>query len=228
MDYVYICRDGENEELRYSIRSVETNFPKGRVWVVGGKPSWYIGNYIPVENASTKQLNAIKNLFTITESEDISENFVLMNDDFFIINPVSDIKTYHGGNLMDKIKLRREITPTSKYPDLLLKAYRALQRRGIVDILDYELHVPMPMTKAGLREALEMGTQWRSTYGNLYGVGGELAEDVKVYGSGDLLEVTYDIDFLKSDYVSTDDGSFLRVYNKILKDRFPNPSSCEL
>lgn len=195
---------------------------------MGGKPDWYTGNYVPVENASTKQLNAIQNLFTVTQTKDISENFVLMNDDFFVINPVKDIKTYHGGDLMAKIKLRREITPTSKYPDLLLKAYRALQRRGIEVILDYDIHVPMPMTKTGLKEALDMGTQWRSTYGNLYGVGGEEIEDVKVYGSGDLLEVTYDIDNLKHDYISTDDGSFLRVYNRILKDRFPNPSTCEL
>lgn len=227
MDYVYICRAGENEELRYSLRSLEKNLPEGSVWLVGGKPDWYRGNYIPVESTGRKQENAINNLRTITESDKISEKFVLMNDDFFVVKPVTDIKTYHGGNLMDRIKLRREITPRSKYPELLLKAYRALQRRGIQDILDYDLHVPMIMTKSGLKQALNMGTQWRSTYGNLHNVGGTQIEDVKVYNTATLVEISYDIDNLKYEYLSTDDSSFLFVWEKILKDMFPDPSSYE-
>ena len=48
MHFVYICKDGENEELRYSIRSVLKNTKDAVIWVVGGKPNWYIGNYIKV------------------------------------------------------------------------------------------------------------------------------------------------------------------------------------
>lgn len=228
MDYVYICRNGENEELRYSIRSVEKHGPAGRIWLVGGRPDWYVGNHIPRNNSSGKQANAIENLRAIVESTEISDKFVLMNDDFFIVKPISDIKTYHGGNLMDRIKLRREISPNSKYPSILLKAYKALQRRGLTNILDYDLHVPMPMTKAGLKEALDMGTQWRSTYGNLHNVGGTQIEDVKVYNSFSLVEISYDISDLKYEYLSTDDSSFPLVWERILKDMFPDPSSYEL
>ena len=46
MDIVYNCRPGkQNEELRYSIRSVMENLPHDNLWVVGGKPEWYTGNY---------------------------------------------------------------------------------------------------------------------------------------------------------------------------------------
>jgi hypothetical protein len=228
MDYVYICRDGENEELRYSIRSVETNFPSGKIWVVGGRPSWYTGNFIPVSSTSSKQINAIKNLSAIIQTSEISENFVLMNDDFFIVKPVKDIGTYHGGNLQDKIDLRRAITPGSRYIDLLLKTQKVLQKIGISEILDYEIHVPMKMSKAGLRESLKLGTQWRSTYGNTHKVGGKEIKDVKVYGSIDLLDLSYDMDGLSSEYLSTDDQSFPIVWKKILKDMFPNPSTCEM
>jgi hypothetical protein len=228
MDYVYICKYGENEELRYSIRSVEANLPPGKIWVVGGKPSWYSGNYIPVEQSAGKQHSAIKNLSAIVTSEEIHENFVLMNDDFFVVKPVKEIKTYHGGSLRDKIDLRREITPGSRYLDLLSKTYKVLQKIGIAEILDYEIHVPMKISKTGLREALGFGTQWRSTYGNTHRVGGEKIEDVKVYGSIDLSDLSYSIDNLVSEYLSTDDQSFPIVWKKLLKDMFPNPSTCEM
>jgi hypothetical protein len=72
MDFVYICKDGINEELRYSIRSVVESFPDSNIWVVGGKPDWYVGNYIKVDQKLTKYKNALYNLKAITESEEIS------------------------------------------------------------------------------------------------------------------------------------------------------------
>jgi hypothetical protein len=227
MDYVYICRDGENEELRYSIRSVETNFPSGKIWVVGGRPSWYSGNYIPVKQSAGKQHSAIKNLSAIVQSDQIQEDFVLMNDDFFVVKPVKEIKTYHGGSLVDKISIRRSITPGSRYVELLTKTCKALQKIGLTEILDYEIHVPMKMSKAGLGESLRFGTQWRSTYGNTHKIGGQEIRDVKVYGSINMMDLSYNIDNLVSEYLSTDDKSFMFVWKKILKDMFPNPSTCE-
>jgi hypothetical protein len=228
MDYVYICRNGENEELRYSIRSVEKHAPAGRIWLVGGRPDWYVGNHIPRNNSSGKQSNAIENLTAIVDSPEISETFVLMNDDFFIVNPISEVKNYHGGSLIEKIKLRKELSPRSKYNEQLLKTYRFLKNRGIKDILDYDIHVPMVMTKAGLASVLEMKTQWRSTYGNMFSVGGTEIEDVKVYARGDLLELSYDIENLKYDYLSTDDTSFIKVKEALLEDLFKNKSKYEL
>jgi hypothetical protein len=228
MQYVYVCRPGENEELRYSIRSVEANLPSGEIWVVGGKPSWYSGNYIPVDQVAGKQNDAIKNLFTIVESDKIQEDFILMNDDFFVVKPVKEVKVYHGGNLLDKIHLRKEIAPTSRYNSLLLKTYKVLKKNGIPEILDYEIHVPMKMSKSGLSKSISLGTQWRSTYGNIFQIGGEKIKDVKVYGSENLFELSYNIDNLVSEYLSTDDQSFPGVWQKILRDMFPNPSSCEL
>jgi hypothetical protein len=228
MNYVYICREGNNEELRYSIRSVEANLPKGNVWVVGGKPKWYTGLHIPVKSGLGKQRNAVQNLLMITESEEIPENFVLMNDDFFVVKPVLKIKTYHGGSLQDKINVRKALTPGSRYLSLLSRTQKALQKRGIEDPLDYDIHVPMPMTKSGLKTALDLGIQWRSAYGNIYKVGGTKIKDVKVYGSINFLELSYSPEPLEYEYLSTDDSSFPVVWKKMLKGMFPNPSSCEL
>lgn len=39
MDILYLCRPGENLELRYSLRSLR-NVPHGRVWIFGDCPDW--------------------------------------------------------------------------------------------------------------------------------------------------------------------------------------------
>ncbi len=87
-DFVYICKDGANEELKYSIRSVVESFPEANIWLVGGKPEWYTGNYIEVEQKDSKYKNAVKNLQIICLSQEISESFILMNDDFYIIKKI--------------------------------------------------------------------------------------------------------------------------------------------
>lgn len=209
MDYVYICRSGENEELRYSLRSVYKNAPDGRVWLVGGKPGWYSGDFIPVRPTSHKYNNARNNLQAIVTSSDISDDFVLMNDDFFVTKPIDSIQTYHGGLLSDKIKKYRSQPGASSYTNMLMATYRTLRRRGVDAPLDYELHVPMPMTKAGLSVALKTNVLWRSAYGNLHSVGGLQTVDVKYYGSTSLRS-SYPLDG-EMPYLSSEDNSFKEV-----------------
>jgi hypothetical protein len=86
----------------------------------------------------------------------------------------------------------------------------------------------MIMTKTGLASVLQMRTQWRSAYGNIFSVGGTEIQDVKVYASGDLLELSYDIENLKNDYISTDDTSFIKVKEALLEDLFKDKSKYEL
>ena len=87
-DFVYICKSGENHELKYSIRSVIKYFPNANIWVVGGKPNWYIGNYIELKQSGAKYKNAYENLKLISNSDQISNDFYLMNDDFYIIKDI--------------------------------------------------------------------------------------------------------------------------------------------
>jgi hypothetical protein len=227
VDYVWICKDGENEELRYSIRSVIKNMPKGNIWVVGGKPDWYVGNHIPVKQNLPKMRNAINNLMHICESDAISNNFILMNDDFFVIRPVKTVEHFNGGLLLNKIYQYEDLQPTSSYTRSLQETHDKLLKLGIKDPLDYELHVPMPMTKDGLKTALKNNSLFRSTYGNLYSVGGKTIKDVKVYSSKPLSLKSYDYIGMEYDYISSDDESFNIILNRVLLKMFTKPSLCE-
>jgi hypothetical protein len=228
MDYVYICREGENEELKYSIRSVVKNTNYSNVWVVGYKPSWYVGNFVEVLDVKTKFNNIINCTKAIIDVGAISDDFVLMNDDFFFLKYRNSMPVFHGGLLKDKID-KYSVLGARKYAELLRKTYKDLLRQGIKDPLDYELHVPMPMNKQLLAKSIDKAYFPRSGYGNLNNIGGQLITDVKAYGSKSILS-SRSFDFTKEDaeFVSTEDRSFKVVYESVLKYMFPEPSQYEL
>jgi argonaute-like protein implicated in RNA metabolism and viral defense len=228
MDLVYICRDGENEELRYSIRSAVNNLPHDKIWVVGGKPDWYTGNYIEVSQGRAKYTNARNSLKAICDSEEISESFILMNDDFYIINKVESVPYMYAGTLDDKIKQREDIFNGNTYTTLLRKTLGYLYRKKINVVLDYELHVPMVMEKRKLNKVLKLSGLWRSVYGNVFNVGGVKIRDVKVYDKKDKFYInSYDINNLELDYLSSNDDSFETIKSLILEERFPFKTTYE-
>ena len=229
MDYVYICRDGENEELRYSIRSVEKHLPPGRIWVVGGKPDWYTGNHIPVKQDDSKYDNAIENIRAACESKKIASTFVLMNDDFFAIKPLKEIPTYVGGFIVEKVALYSAIAPRSTYTKRLLRTSIKLSKVGLDLSRDYELHVPMMMNKARLLSVINAYPDclWRSMYGNIYKVGGLYITDVKYYVRDAMKVKSHDYRSSLYPFVSSEDDSFKVLKRDLLNKMFPEPSRCE-
>jgi hypothetical protein len=227
VDFVYICRAGDNEELRYSIRSVVHSFPEARIWVVGGKPDWYKGQHIDVCQTESKYANALNNLKAVCRSNEISDSFILMNDDFFILKNIQSIKDFHGGALEDKINKYISLSGYTMYIRKLISTKNKLNSVGIKNPIDYELHVPMIMEKNKLEFVLNKYSNylWRSIYGNLYNIQGETIEDVKVYSNSRYANRSKPISE-KSIFMSTEDKSF-----EIIKDKlsllFSEPSAYE-
>jgi hypothetical protein len=222
LDLVYICKSGPNEELRYSIRSAVKNLKFDNLWVVGGKPGWYVGNHLEVIQNKSKYANARNNLRAICNSSKISDSFILMNDDFYIINKVDNVPYMHGGLLADKITKYKNLTGDTRYVLMLKRTLLSLSRRIGKDILDYELHVPMVMEKEKLLAIIELPDLWRSRYGNTFDVGGVEMDDVKVYSFGVLTKKSYDINNLRYDYLSSNSDSFEMIKDKILNTAFPD------
>jgi hypothetical protein len=228
MDLVYICRSGDNEELRYSIRSAVKNLKFDNLWVVGGKPDWYSGNYLEVIQNKSKYTNARNNLRAICASSEISNFFILMNDDFYILNKVENVPYMHGGLLSKKISTYKELTGNTRYVLMLKKTFANLSRRFENNVLDYELHVPIIMEKEKLLKVIDIPDLWRSRYGNMFNVGGIEIEDVKVYASGGLTKKSNSQDMFKHDYLSSNDDSFEIIKSKVLDVYFTNKTMYEL
>jgi hypothetical protein len=228
MDVVYICRSGPNEELRYSIRSVEKHLPHRNIVVIGQAPEWYKGPFIEVANSNAKYSNARANLDVLVRSKHITDDFILMNDDFFIMRPIEKVSYFYEGTLLERAERNELLTTTGAYTQLLYNTHDKLVSMGIKDPLNYEMHIPMIMNKQKLKDVLKHKTcLWRSLYGNMYNVGGINREDVKVYSNNSSNPKSYDWKGKNFAYLSTQDSSFPTIHRILLTKKFKSPSSIE-
>lgn len=219
MDFVYICKNGDNEELRYSIRSVVKYFKNPNIWVVGGKPDWYSGNFIFVQDIGNKFVNINNAYKAIIKNNKISEDFILMNDDFFILSPKTTEYKFYSGLLQDKIVNHMKQYGNSVYARALKTAVDALKKEGIGSPRNYDIHTPMTFNKAKLAQVIDLSLAPRSVYGNIFIEDGQYMEDVKIYKG------TSDINF-DSGLISTEDNSFYLI-KEYLEEKFKNPTCFE-
>lgn len=227
MQYVYICKNGNNEELRYSIRSVIKNLPEGRICLVGGKPDWYKGDWIKVPDINGKLENIAQCWKTILNNNNIDNNFILMNDDFFILNKINNVLIYHGGSLDEKIQKYVSISGSTKYARVLSDTRNKLYRLGIEYPLDYDIHVPMPINKNNITENVLKSLAPRSMYGNINNIGGDKIQDVKIYSNKKMISLSYQYDQY-ADFISSEDDSFENLLQSILKNKFNKKTIYEL
>lgn len=227
MDVVYPVRPGEaNEELRYSLRSLQQNYPSVRtVWLVGFQPSWVTGvEFIGGNYSQSAQTNVYQNVLAAMQHPDVDDDVVVFNDDFFVTAPVTGVETLYRGTLAEHLALPAVRRSNSWWRQSLITTQVCLQAVGIREPLSYELHVPLPCKKGLMRETLERFAevtpanppQWRSLYGNLHVTAARQAADVKRFLSGRV----------PTPYLSTSDASW-RQYRKPVTALFPEPSRYE-
>lgn len=226
VDVVYNCRTGKNEELRYSMRSAYDNLNYDNLWVVGGKPDWYAGNFVEQEWNKSKEVRERLGFKAIVGTPEIEEDFILMNDDFYVLQKIDQVVNWNGGLLKDKVKIYDQIAPVYSYTLLLKQTYNYLISQGIKDPLDYEMHTPMVMNKTNLSYIVDMPMLTRSLYGNMFNVESEQHKDVKVYPRGQFSNRTFDMN-QETPYLSSMDETFNEIFIKILNDRFKTPTPYE-
>ena len=159
------------------------------------------------------------------ETDGISEDFVLMNDDFFVTRNLKSVSLYHGGVLHNRYKRHTALVGPNQYASLLLKTHEALRKAGVEEPINYDLHVPMVINKTNMSYVVDEPYSIRSYYGNMFNLGGEYLEDVKIYSSYRLMPDSASVDN-DSPYLSTEDGSFY-VIKEFVEKSFPNPSPHE-
>lgn len=192
MDILVPCRDGENNpSLVYTLRSIEKNVPHRKIWLAGGKPSWVsdeIG-FIRSEQFGSPYTNVHNNLRAALRVPELADEFLYFNDDFYVLRPVTSIPPLFEGTLAERVdRLRR--TSLGEYTRGAELTLELLTKAGFEKPLNYDLHVPMPMTKIGLDDTLGFiersgRTFWphmRSIYGALNGLDehAEQMADVKI------------------------------------------------
>lgn len=226
--FVYLCRPGDNEELRYSLRSIDKFYPNATVWIIGGKPDWYRGNFIEVSQSFNKYENVRSALIKVCENDLIPNEIVVMNDDFFFVKHVDKIPNYISGSLRSRIIDNLSNNVSSIYIKKLNQLHNHCKQYKRLP-LDFDLHVPMRVYKDKLSTIVKESVMWRSNYGNKFINDNDvkIIEDVKVYPDGQYAFKSYDYLSFKYPFFSTQDDSFEEVLNNILIDMFPYPSKYE-
>lgn len=228
MDIVYPLGTGStwnNNELRYSLRSLK-HMEHDRVFIVGECPDWAVNVcHIPAEDPyeDQPQLNVQHKLRTLL-STDVSDDFILMNDDFFILRDMKPQYEYRGP-LADTVSKNYA---SGSYHDAIKNAHAMYP-----DGLDYSLHTPFVYNKDKLRQALDAvqdkNIVLRSVYGNMHEVGGFHATDVKIYGADQFLSYWNVMGFEGIDCISISDSLGLSIdFREWIANYYPGPGVYEL
>lgn len=223
MDIVYpLKRAGYNRELRYSLRSL-TNLPHDQVLIAGEIQPW-VRNviHLPVPQRGTKYANARGNILTAARDLRVSEDFILMNDDFYCLSPQKEVLPMHQGD-MDAFMATFPFR--TAYWELMVATRELLRELGIKRPKFYELHVPCVYNKEKLLRMVERldGHEYmmRTVYHNLYHSGGRKRADVKKHKLG--------MEIVETDYLSSSNAMIKRQSFKAwLNERFGEPCEYEV
>lgn len=218
MDIVYIV-GSDSEHLRYSLRSLK-NIEHDRVWIVGYQPPWTRGVFrIPVTQSLGKFANIRNNYIAACLNEDVSEEFVLFNDDYYVLRKINSMPTLHSGKLSD---VAAQLSSRSDgYARRILKTSALLGPEALA----YDsIHVPMVFNKSELNSMMEgipHDCLIRSWYGNKMKVGGEQRNDAK-------RRISTPREHVDDDFFSTSSISFDKYWpGEFIKSRFPDISQYE-
>ena len=230
-DIVYFVKESEtNDELKYSLRTLD-NWPHRYVWFCGGCPADLRPDKrlkIPQKGFNKWEI-VRKNIRLALENEEISENFWLFNDDFFILKPFTTDAPQYDGELIDYIEaiIKKNNGSESQYTLRLRGTIEALEKVGCT-MLNYEVHKPMLINKQMGLEILNRFPNvpgFRSLYGNYYQIGGIDRRDMKIR------PLIYNMEAVDNnwDFLSTSDDSFKNgEVGRYIRDKFKERSRFEI
>lgn len=236
MDIVYPVKKASlsNIELRYSLRSLK-NIKHDKVYIIWYIPDW-IKNiiHIPFEDKLWRLENVRAKYRIICEDERISEDFIFMMDDIFILRPIKEIKYYKIARIKDYLEyLKQRGIEWWSYYQAIQWLYNIYGDKDCFDT-----HTPIVYNKTKLREiinkygwikwskrsiyCLEYGIEW--VFGNFPNYN-NIETEYKVVDCK-----CYDIDKLtiykKQEYLSTNNKTVKQISPRLEKI-FNKPSKYE-
>ncbi len=186
MDLLVYIRDGENEELRYAIRSWCENLKFDKLVAVTGEhpPKWFEPDekiVLPVTKEKTRQ--AYNNILAGIQSKKLSDNFLLMMDDIFILY---DIGQWQKGFNFNRGDLDTQLltTPPTTYEISVAHTKQKLIEKKLTT-LSFEEHAPFYCNKKKMENIFKTygediyGLLIRSLYGNTYNIDTDYKPDFK-------------------------------------------------
>lgn len=187
IDVVYPLGRGSrfnNDELRYSLRSVDKHLNNVRnVYIVGELPDWITGViHVAAQDVDQKETNIMRKVRLACEVPSVSDTFLFMNDDHFFTQDVDAeaYPYYYHGMLSETISKRNK---NQSYRNSLYNAMLALHGK---QQKHFDIHCPIRYEKKKFIEVAD-GYNWhvpfgmvvKSIYVNHHDIEGERMSDFK-------------------------------------------------
>lgn len=184
MDVVYPYRRPWDEfELKFSLRSLAKNLPHSRVIVAGDPPKFKTEalTHVPVSRQADRFMSSTANIMGAIEGAGIEGEFVVMNDDFFILKPWT-YQREHKATIDEYIEGGGA---SGGYLSMVKRTKEMLAAHGVKDALFYGLHTPAVYDARKLVELVREFTGesylLKTLYCNLHPMPSKQRPDVKAH-----------------------------------------------
>ena len=230
MDLVYVVGQdfiNDNNELRFSLRSAEQHLDFDKVIIVGYKPLFLNDNVIYKkihDNLGHKNFNVARKIKSLLEYGEVSDDFIFMNDDFFLLKDYSAIPYYYNKSIQEWVDC------CASKKSIYYKNVLRLAADDFPDGKFFEVHCPIVYNKKLVKDViqkyeLKLTLMLRSYYCNEYKdlIGPiEETKDYKIYNLSQLDE------YKNSPFISTNNVVASNpIFKSFIMTRFPNKSRYE-
>lgn len=230
--YPYWHAGANDDEIRWSVRSVEQNYQgKSKITIIGDKPPWYSGHYIPQARVGKHTTNRpfrdmLTKVWTMATHSEVDREFVWMMDDIYLIKPVT----------VDELATPRAVkwfeSESNSWQKRKRNTMTALSAAGRT-VHDYATHLPHVAEKDKLRQVYEEfrlhenTMLWEVLYGNTFRGQPQspfpfFRRIQKKVGLNDLKQMTE-----QAKVFNHTASAWCSGVRDFLAELLPNPSTCE-
>jgi hypothetical protein len=178
-----------DEEIRYSMRSVAKFHPEAQMVIIGERPEWYTGEHYYISDESDC---AYVNKWRKMENACLLfDTFVAMDDDFYLLEPFRPAFYYSGKLSKVHNKYRGQV---GKYTQMVIATCDIVPESN-----NYFMHAPLPIDCDEFRRISEHFPQRKESPGlsarQIYATNAmgfetiQLERDVKIHGEFDALRL---------------------------------------
>lgn len=129
-------------ELLFALRSIDKYLTGWtNVVITGTPPEWYRGESVYVKDCNgRKQFNIYSKILVACELKNVTEDFIMWNDDHFLLRPlgIEEIYNWYDGRLKDTAGKSHGV----RYLETIKNTLKV-----IPDTLNYDIHTPCVYNK---------------------------------------------------------------------------------
>jgi hypothetical protein len=217
------------DQLRWSLRTLQNLPVVGRVFLAGFQPDWVRDvEYLPTLQDRGKFHNIGANLKALLDS-DVSDPFLAMNDDQFILEPWAPVISARAMSL-DEFCAKMGTVGSRDHDDYVrgMRSQQAILKGWGMDTSqpNPDSHWPMPVDKARLKSIVARVEAEHPDH--------ELGHFKALYAYGLPMEAPGDCKVVHWSHhrdhpvISTSRNSFLGAVGRMIRDRYPDPSPWEV